>query len=65
MEEDCKIIKVEFFSNQCSDLPQILNCSSGNQIKHKKALNEDKIQWEMTSQLETKTKFGNYLYQDG
>ena len=39
MEDDLKILKVEYLSNHWSDLPQILNWSSGDQIKIKNAWN--------------------------
>ena len=31
-EDDLTIVKLEYLSNQCSDLPQILNLSLGDQI---------------------------------
>ena len=33
MEEDLKILKVEYLSNHCSNFPQILNLSLGDQTK--------------------------------
>jgi hypothetical protein len=33
MEDDLKILKVEYLSNHLSDPPQILNLSSGDQTK--------------------------------
>ena len=33
MEDDLKILKVEYLSNQPSDPPQILNLSLGDQTK--------------------------------
>ena len=33
MEDDLKILKVEYLSNHWSDLSQILNLSSGDQTK--------------------------------
>jgi hypothetical protein len=33
MEDDLKILKVEYLSNQLSNPPQILNFSSGDQTK--------------------------------
>ena len=33
MEEDLKILKVEYLSNHCSDFPQVLNLSLGDQTK--------------------------------
>ena len=35
MEEDLKILKDEYLSNNWSDFPQILNFSSGDQTKIK------------------------------
>ena len=35
MEEDLEISKIEYLSNHWSDLPQILNLSSGDQTKIK------------------------------
>ena len=35
MEDDLKIIKVEYLSNHWSDLPQILNLYQGDQTKIK------------------------------
>ena len=48
MEDDHKIIKVEYLSNHWSDLPQILNLSSGDKIKIKYAWNENELQWKTT-----------------
>ena len=42
-------MKVEYLGNQLSDLPQMVNFSSGNQTKNKKVWNEDDLQWMMTS----------------
>ncbi len=44
MEEDLEISKIEYLSNHWSDLPQILNLSSGDQTKIKNAWNEDNLQ---------------------
>ena len=41
MEDDLKILKVEYLSNHWLDLPQILNLSSVYQNKIKKAWNEE------------------------
>jgi hypothetical protein len=41
MEDNLKILKVEYLSNHWSDLPQILNLSSGDQTKN--AWNEDDL----------------------
>ena len=49
MEDDLKILKVEYLSNHSSDPPQILNLSSGDQTKIKNAWNEDDLQWKTTS----------------
>jgi hypothetical protein len=35
MEDDLKILKVEYLSNHCLDLPQISNLSSRDQPKSK------------------------------
>jgi hypothetical protein len=43
MEDDLKILKVEYLSNHSLDPPQILNLSSGIQTKIKKAWNEDDL----------------------
>ena len=37
MEDNLKILKVEYLSNHSSDPPQILNFSSGEQTKNKKS----------------------------
>ena len=60
MEDDLKILKVEYLSNHWSDLPQILNLSLGDQTKSKNELikmfsngrwplMEDDLQWKTTS----------------
>ena len=46
IEDDLKILKVEFLSNHWSDLPQILNFSSGDQTKIKKPLKRRQLQME-------------------
>ena len=43
MEDDLKILKVEYLSNHWSDFPQILNLSSGDQTKIKNTQNEDDL----------------------
>ena len=48
MEDDLKILKIEYLSSQWSDLPQSLNLSTGDQTKVKEGLNEDDLQWKMT-----------------
>ena len=49
MEEDLKILKVEYLSNHWSDFPQILNLSLGDQTKIKNAHKENDLQWKTTS----------------
>ena len=44
MEDDLKILKLEYLSNHSSDLPQTLNLNLGDQTKIKSAWNEDKLQ---------------------
>ena len=43
MEEDLKIIKIEYLSNHWSDIPQIFNLSLGDQTKNI-PLNEGDLQ---------------------
>jgi hypothetical protein len=47
MEDDLKILKVEYLSNHWSNLPQISNLSLGNQTKIKFGL---KFEMKMTSE---------------
>jgi hypothetical protein len=49
MEDDLKILKVEYLSNHSSDPTQILNLSSRDQTKVKNAWNEDDLEWKTTS----------------
>ena len=49
MEEDLKILKVEYLSNPWSDFTQISNLSSGDQAKFKNTQNEDDLQRKTTS----------------
>ena len=49
MEEDLKILKVEYLSNHWLDFSQISNLSLGDQTKIKNAWNKDDLQWKMTS----------------
>ena len=49
MEYDLKILKVEYLSNPCSDLTQILNLGSEDQTKIKNAWNQDDLYLKMTS----------------
>ena len=49
MEDDLKILKVEYLSNRWSDLPQILDLGSGDQTKIKNVWNEDDLQWKKIS----------------
>ena len=44
MEDDLKILKLEYRSNHWSDFPQILNLSLGDQTKIKNAWKEDDLQ---------------------
>ena len=46
MEDELNILKIEYLSNHLSDLPQILNLSSGDQTKKE---NEDDLQQRLTS----------------
>ena len=41
MEDDLKILNVEYLSSHWSDFPQILNISSGDQTKIRKPQKED------------------------
>ena len=50
MEDDLKILKVEYLSNHWSDFPQISNISLGDQTKIKNTQNEDDLQWKTTSE---------------
>ena len=52
MEEDLKILKVEFLSNHWSDFTQILNLSLGDQTKITNAWKEDDHQWKKTSKYQ-------------
>ena len=49
MEDDLKILKSKYLSNHWPDISQILNLSSGDQTKIKNTLNENDLQWKMTS----------------
>jgi hypothetical protein len=49
MEDNLKILIVEYISNHLLDPPQILNLSSGDQTKVKNAWNEDDLEWKTTS----------------
>ena len=44
MEDDLKILKVEYLRNHLSDFPQILNVNSGDQTKIKNPQKEDDLQ---------------------
>ena len=44
IEDDLKLLKVEYLSNHLSDFPQIKNWSSEDQTKIHNALNEDDLQ---------------------
>jgi hypothetical protein len=41
MEDHLKILKVEYFSNHCTDLPKLSNLSLGDQTKIKFGLKFD------------------------
>ena len=45
MEDDLKMLQVEYHSNHWSDLPQILNFGWGDQTKIENSWNEDDLQW--------------------
>ena len=49
MEDILQLLKVEYLSNRWSDLPQILDLSSGEQTELKNTWNEDDLQLKMTS----------------
>ena len=49
MEDDLKILKVEYLSNHWSVFPQILNLGLGDQTKITNAWKEDDHQWKNTS----------------
>ena len=49
MEEDLKILKVEYLSNHWLDFPQISNLSLGDQTKIKNAWKKDDLRWKTTS----------------
>ena len=48
MEDDLKILKVEYLSNPRSDLTQILNLGSEEQTKIQNDFNEDNLQRKTT-----------------
>ena len=49
MEDDLKIRKVEYLSNDWSYFPQILNLSSWDEAKIKNTQYEEDLQWKKTS----------------
>ena len=49
MEDDLKILKVDYLSNNRSYLPQILSLSLGDLTKIQDSLNKDDLGWKMTS----------------
>ena len=49
MEDNLKILKVEYLNNHWSAFPRILNLSLGDQTKIKNAWNKDDFQWKTTS----------------
>ena len=52
MEDDLKISKEEYLGNLLLDHTQILNWSLDDQTIFYKSLNEDNLQWKMTSKYE-------------
>ena len=52
MEDDLKILKVEYLSNHLLDHTQILNLSWDNQTIYLNPQNEDDLQWKTTSKYE-------------
>ena len=49
MEDDLKILKVEYLSNHLPVLPKILNSSIRDKPKLNIVGNEDNLQWKTTS----------------
>ena len=49
MEDNLKILNADYLSNHWLDLPQISNLGSGDHTRMKDDLNEDDLQWKMTS----------------
>ena len=49
MEDDLKILKVEYLISHWLDLSRILNLSLGDWTESKISWNEDDLQWKMTS----------------
>ena len=49
MEEDFKILKIEYLSNHWSDFPQIWDLSSEDQTQIRNPQKEDDLQWKTTS----------------
>ena len=49
MEDNLKILKVEYLSNHWSDFPQIFKLSLGEQTKIKNHQKKDDLQWRTTS----------------
>ena len=52
MEDDLKMLKVEYLRNHWSDLPKILSLGLGDLTKIKNSWNEDDLQWKTNSQYE-------------
>ncbi len=50
MEDDLKILKLEYINNHWSDFPQILNLILGDQNEMTNAWQEDDHQWKKTSE---------------
>ena len=53
MEDDLKILQVEYLSNYWSYCPQILNLLLGDQAKNKSAWNEDDLQWKQPQNIKS------------
>ncbi len=49
MEDDLKLLKVEYLSNHWLEFPQISNLSLGDHTKIKNAWNKDDLQCKLTS----------------
>jgi spore cortex formation protein SpoVR/YcgB (stage V sporulation) len=52
MEDDLKILKVEYLRNRWLDLRHILNLCSGDQTKIKNTLNEVDRKWKTTTKYQ-------------
>ena len=63
LEDNLKILKVEYISNNWSDLSQILNFSSGDQTKMKNTWNEEDLQWKTNSNGRRPQNIKSWIYQ--